>query len=176
MKIVLGTHSGCSTNSRCAVEFGTIREKQLKKAQTSDRQTLGKGSNFQVRISQPRIPTRSRIDWNFTGTQSATSREIRIPSVKTHKDFICSQLSALEVWSLHYAPFISMLKEFTILKAMYITGPPLWSSGHSSWLQIRRSLIRFPGTTRKKISGSRTGSTEPREYNWGATRKSRIRS
>jgi hypothetical protein len=29
--------------------------------------------------------------------------------------------------------------------------PPLWSSGQNSWLQIG------------------TGSTQPREYNWGAT-------
>jgi hypothetical protein len=27
----------------------------------------------------------------------------------------------------------------------------------------------IPGTTRKKCSGSGTGSTQPREYNWGAT-------
>jgi hypothetical protein len=27
----------------------------------------------------------------------------------------------------------------------------------------------IPGTTRKKTSGSGTGSTQPREYNWGAT-------
>jgi hypothetical protein len=27
----------------------------------------------------------------------------------------------------------------------------------------------IPGTTKKKISGSGTGSTQPREYNWGAT-------
>jgi hypothetical protein len=39
-------------------------------------------------------------------------------------------------------------------------------SGQSSWLQIRRSRVRFPGTTReKKSSGSGTGSTQPREYN-----------
>jgi hypothetical protein len=29
--------------------------------------------------------------------------------------------------------------------------PPLWSSGQSSWLQIRKSRVRFPGTTRKKV-------------------------
>jgi hypothetical protein len=29
----------------------------------------------------------------------------------------------------------------------------------------------IPGTTRKKSSGSSTGSTQPREYNWGATWK-----
>jgi hypothetical protein len=44
----------------------------------------------------------------------------------------------------------------------------LWSSGQSSWLQIRR-----PGFDsrhyEKNNSGSGTGSTQPREYNWGAT-------
>jgi hypothetical protein len=43
-------------------------------------------------------------------------------------------------------------------------GPPLWSSGQSSWLQIRR-----PGFDsqhyQKKSNGSGTGSTQPREYN-----------
>jgi hypothetical protein len=44
--------------------------------------------------------------------------------------------------------------------------PPLWSSGLSSWLQIRR-----PGfdsqqyQKKKKSSGSGMGSTQPREYN-----------
>jgi hypothetical protein len=46
--------------------------------------------------------------------------------------------------------------------------PPLWSSGQSSWLQIRR-----PGFDsrhyQKKGNGSGTGSAQPREYNWGAT-------
>jgi hypothetical protein len=49
-------------------------------------------------------------------------------------------------------------------------GPPLWSSGQSSWLQNRRYRVRFPGTT-KKSSGSGTGSSQPRDYNWGATWK-----
>jgi hypothetical protein len=48
--------------------------------------------------------------------------------------------------------------------------PPLWSSGQSCWLQIRR-----PGfdsrhyQEKKKSSGSGTGSTQPREFTWGAT-------
>jgi hypothetical protein len=25
-----------------------------------------------------------------------------------------------------------------------LLGPPLWSSGQSSWLQIQRSQVRFP--------------------------------
>jgi hypothetical protein len=38
-----------------------------------------------------------------------------------------------------------------------VLGPPLWSSGQSSWLQIRR-------LPEKKSNGSGTGSTQPREY------------
>jgi hypothetical protein len=30
-------------------------------------------------------------------------------------------------------------------------GPPLWSSGQSSWLQIQGSRVRFPGTTKKVV-------------------------
>jgi hypothetical protein len=46
--------------------------------------------------------------------------------------------------------------------------PSLWSSGQSSWLQIRRP--RFDSRHyQKKSSGSGTGSTQTREYNWGAT-------
>jgi hypothetical protein len=37
--------------------------------------------------------------------------------------------------------------------------PPLWSSGQSSWLQIRRSQVWFQGTTRKKkVVGLERGS------------------
>jgi hypothetical protein len=57
---------------------------------------------------------------------------------------------------------------FTNLEACVTVGPPLWSSGQSSWLQIQR-----PGFDsqhyQKKISGFGTGCTQPREYNWGAT-------
>jgi hypothetical protein len=55
-----------------------------------------------------------------------------------------------------------------IYNILLFEGPPLWSSGQSSWLQTRR-----PGFDsrhyQKKSSGSGTGSTQPREYNWGAT-------
>jgi hypothetical protein len=43
-------------------------------------------------------------------------------------------------------------------------GLPLWSSGQSSWLQIRRpGFVHYQ--KKKKSSGSGTGSTQPREYN-----------
>jgi hypothetical protein len=50
------------------------------------------------------------------------------------------------------------------------TWPPLWSSGQSFWLQIQRSQGRFPALPDVLINrGSETGSTQPREDNWGAT-------
>ena len=45
-----------------------------------------------------------------------------------------------------------------------ISGPPLWSSGQSFWLQIQRSRVRFPVLPDfLSSSGSGTGSTQPRE-------------
>jgi hypothetical protein len=61
----------------------------------------------------------------------------------------------------------------TKVKIFYKTGcffrPPLWSSGQSSRLQIRRPVFDSRHYLKKKSSGSGTGSTQPREYNWGAT-------
>jgi hypothetical protein len=42
---------------------------------------------------------------------------------------------------------------------------PLWFSGQSSWLQIRRPGFDSQHYQEKKSSGSGTGSTQPREYN-----------
>ena len=53
---------------------------------------------------------------------------------------------------------------------MFMVRPPLWSSGQSFWLQIQRSRVRFPALPDfLSSSGSGTGSTQPREINWGAT-------
>ena len=44
------------------------------------------------------------------------------------------------------------------------------ASGQSFWLQIQRSRVRFPALPDfLSSSGSGTGSTQPREINWGAT-------
>jgi hypothetical protein len=47
--------------------------------------------------------------------------------------------------------------------------PPLWSSGQSSWLQIRRPRFDSRHYQKKKSNESGTGSTQPCEHNWGAT-------
>jgi hypothetical protein len=44
------------------------------------------------------------------------------------------------------------------------TWPPLWSSGQSSWLQIRRPGFDSRHYQKKKCNGSGTGCTQPREY------------
>jgi hypothetical protein len=51
------------------------------------------------------------------------------------------------------------------LGSLMITGPPLWSSGQSSWLQIRGPGFDSRHYQGKKSSGSGTGSTQPLEYN-----------
>jgi hypothetical protein len=50
--------------------------------------------------------------------------------------------------------------------------PPLWYSGESSWLQTQRSRVQFPTLPDfLRSDGSGTGSTQPCEHKWGATRK-----
>jgi hypothetical protein len=52
------------------------------------------------------------------------------------------------------------------------SGPLLWSSGQSTWLQIQRSRVLFPALPDfLKSSGCGMGSTQPREYNCGAAWK-----
>jgi hypothetical protein len=56
--------------------------------------------------------------------------------------------------------------------SLCIVYSPLWSSGQSFWLQIQRSWVLFPAFPDiLRSSGSGTGSTQPREDNWGATWK-----
>jgi hypothetical protein len=51
----------------------------------------------------------------------------------------------------------------------YFPWPPLLSSGQSFWLLIGMSRVRFLALPHfLRSSGSGTGSTQPREDNWGA--------
>jgi hypothetical protein len=51
------------------------------------------------------------------------------------------------------------------LKILRVVTPPLWSSGQSLCPQIQRSRVWFPALP----DFLRTGSTQSREDNWGAT-------
>jgi hypothetical protein len=64
----------------------------------------------------------------------------------------------------------SRFSEHTVIISLHSVNrrPPLRSSGQSSWLQIRRHGFDS-WHYQKKCSGSGTGFTQPREYNWGAT-------
>jgi hypothetical protein len=53
-----------------------------------------------------------------------------------------------------------------ITRKTKMDGPPLWSSGQSSRLQIQRYRVRFPALPDfLKSCGYGTGSTQPREDN-----------
>jgi hypothetical protein len=80
------------------------------------------------------------------------------------QEWMLSLLSTFECLSFFY-------RFFTILLPGGVWWPPLWRSGQSSWLQIRRSRVRFPKLAdflRSTCSKSGTGSTQPREDNWAA--------
>jgi hypothetical protein len=53
---------------------------------------------------------------------------------------------------------------WNIIKVCYNKGPPLLSSGQSSWLQIQRSRVRFPALP-DFLRSSGSGTDQPREDN-----------
>jgi hypothetical protein len=56
--------------------------------------------------------------------------------------------------------------ELKLSKLIHRYGPPLWSSGQSSWLQIQLSRVRYPALPDfQRSSGSGPGSTHSREDN-----------
>jgi hypothetical protein len=55
------------------------------------------------------------------------------------------------------------IRKFHLLP--FIERPSLWSSGQSSWLQIRRPGYESRHYHEKESCGSGTGSTQPRELN-----------
>ena len=76
-----------------------------------------------------------------------------------HSGFPCGKTGVLA----------SVIRE-RFCSCLVLVWPPLWSSGQSFWLQIQRSRVRFPALPDfLSSSGSGTGSTQPREVNWGDT-------
>jgi hypothetical protein len=58
-------------------------------------------------------------------------------------------------------------REKKLISLVYFNfGLPLWSSCHSSWLQIQRCRVRSPDLPDfLRSSESGRGSTQPRQYN-----------
>jgi hypothetical protein len=88
------------------------------------------------------------------------------PSVRASEDSSC--LRPLGYRGRHFFFIFYVILFFLTL--CILKWPLLWSSGQSFWLQIQRSGVLFPAlpdflTSRE----SGTGSTQPRDYNWGAT-------
>jgi hypothetical protein len=76
------------------------------------------------------------------------------------------QLELCNVHSLYLRQLVTHGLTLLKLQVIEVQGPPLWSSGQSSWLQIQRSRVRFPALPDfLRNRGSRTGSTQPREDN-----------
>ena len=124
--------------------------------------------NYQTKITHA-VPD-TTVDTFLLGSVLSTLREF----VRVGKGF--SGTCGHSDEATKQSPYIRTLqnlaadqpvKKFT---ALYIIRPPLWSSGQSFWLQIQRSRVRFPALPDfLSSSGSGTGSTQPREVNWGAT-------
>jgi hypothetical protein len=73
------------------------------------------------------------------------------------------------VFLLYLAGCLRFFKN-SISYTVWYRRPPPWSIGQSSWLQIQRSRVRIPALPHfLRSGGSGTGSTQPREDNWGAT-------
>jgi hypothetical protein len=96
---------------------------------------------------------------------------VRVPGYRSRgPGSIPGASQSAEQWSLDFLPtwILVRIMSWRIYYLFTVRWPPLWSSGQSSWLQIRR-----PGFDsrhyQKKSSESGTGSTQPLEYNWGAT-------
>jgi hypothetical protein len=93
--------------------------------------------------------------------------------------FVCFLEEKIGLWYYQTEPVdpFSQNVVSTIRRLMPLFISPLWSSGQSSWLQIQRSWVRVPSLPDfQRSSGPGTGSTQPREDNWGATWKEIIDS
>jgi hypothetical protein len=91
---------------------------------------------------------------------------------KTHGSYL--SLTLLN-WNTESSPCLNVRNRFYIffpgtLVTLFVLSNFLWSSGQRFWRQIQRSRIRFSALPDfLRSSGSGTGSTQPREYNWRAT-------
>jgi hypothetical protein len=116
-------------------------------------------------------PQTSKVN-NFYKESCWNELEIRFDSCLIH----CEATGARILYSvLHEVIKIVNLIKSRLLWFCFRTELQFssqWFSGQSSWLQIQRSRFRFPALPDfLRSGGSGTGSTQPCEYNSGATWK-----
>jgi hypothetical protein len=123
-------------------------------------------------------------NWNFSHfTRALCGLVVRVPGCRTEMycascevwtefiyvmekkvDRLCGLVVRVPGYTTHVLCFLWGMNWIYIC-CVEESRPPLWSSGQSSWLQVQRSLVRFPALPDfLRSSGSGTGSTEPCEY------------
>jgi hypothetical protein len=111
-----------------------------------------------LKIAQRKVEERGMLNATQFVFQARHSTTLQYMSLTDHVTLKFSNIMSTAAVLLH------------IKRDFDTTWPPPWSSGQSSWLQILRSRVRFPALPDfLRSSGSGTGSTKPREDNWGAT-------
>jgi hypothetical protein len=97
-----------------------------------------------------------RTSYNLKSSLSNPVKTLSTLRVAFRTDF-------LTFYKLYLILFLVLYWKILICFAHSVHGPPLWSSGQSSWLQIQRSRVRFPALPDLLRScGSVTGARQPR--------------
>jgi hypothetical protein len=133
-------NSGRWTESRSPVILSAIQHRQ-NPSESTNVYCFGEGVKSILR--------HSRAIKSSKGKQNCNTRESLIH--RTAKDRIASS-NQVVLCIIYWRVYL-------------LSRPPLWSSGQSSWLQIRRPGFDSRHYHKKKSSGSGTGCTQPREYN-----------
>jgi hypothetical protein len=121
-------------------------------------------SRFPGRSAQWRI--RSSPLLHAVGQAVSEARSVPVVSLHTSNSYTLPSRSNMCSCQLRVFAFAAVFCCWTVQLRQ---ESPLWSSRHSSWLQIQKSRVRLPAPPHYlRSTGSGTVFTEPPEDNWGA--------